>query len=55
MFPPTSFLIHLQAGEGASGDKLAVKDAHIAALHTELRGKDRMLHTKTRVCMYFTY
>ena len=44
------FLLHLQAGESASGDMLAVKDAHIAALHTELRGKDRMLRTKTRVC-----
>ena len=34
----------------ASRDMLAVKDAHIAALCTELRGKDRMLQAKTRVC-----
>ena len=32
-----------------SRDMLAVKDAHIAALCTELRGKDRMLQAKTRV------
>ena len=44
------FLSLMQAGESASRDMLAVKDAHIAALHTELRGKDRMLRTKTRVC-----
>ena len=40
----------MQARESASRDMLAVKDAHIAALCTELRGKDRMLQAKTRVC-----
>ena len=40
----------MQAKEDASRDILAVKDAHIAALCTELRGKDRMLQAKTRVC-----
>ena len=38
-----------QAGQSASGDLLAVKDAHIAALQTELRGKDRILQAKTKV------
>ena len=40
----------MQARESASRDMLAVKDAHIAALCTELRGKDRMVQAKTRVC-----
>ena len=42
----------MQARESASGDMLAVKDAHIAALRTELRGKDRILQAKlkTKVC-----
>ena len=40
----------MQARESASGDMLALKDAHIDALRTELRGKDRMLQPKTRVC-----
>ena len=38
--------------QATSRDMLAVKDAHIAALCTELRGKDRMLQAKTRVCTY---
>ena len=38
-----------QAGQSASGDLLAVKDAHIAALQTELRGKDRILQANTKV------
>ena len=37
-----------QAGQSASGDLLAVKDAHIASLQTELRGKDRILQAKTK-------
>ena len=40
----------MQASESASRDMLAVKDAHIAALCTEMKGKDRMLKAKTRVC-----
>ena len=40
----------MQARESASRDMLSVKDAQIAALCTELRGKDRMLQAKTRVC-----
>ena len=38
-----------QADQSASGDLLAMKDAHIAALQTELRGKDRILQAKTKV------
>ena len=38
-----------QAGQSASGDLLAEKDAHIAALQTQLRGKDRILQAKTKV------
>ena len=38
-----------QAGQSASGDLVAVKDALIAALQTELRGKDRILQAKTKV------
>ena len=40
----------LSAQQSASRDMLAVKDGHIAALCTELRGKDRILQAKTRVC-----
>ena len=40
----------MQARESASRDMLSVKDAYIAALCTELRGKDRMLQAQTRVC-----
>ena len=36
------------SSQAASGDLLAVKDAHIAALQTELRGK-RILKAKTKV------
>ena len=39
----------LQAGQSPSGDLLAVKDAHIAALQTELRRKDRILQANTKV------
>ena len=39
----------MQARESASREMLDVKDAHIAALCTELRGKDKMLQAKTRV------
>ena len=46
----TETFMCMQARESASRDMLAVKDAHIAALCTELRGKDRMLQAKTRVC-----
>ena len=38
-----------QAGQSASGDLLAVKDAHIAALQNELKAKERLLQTKTKV------
>ena len=38
-----------QAGQSASSDLLAMKDAHISALQTELMGKDRMLQAKTKV------
>ena len=38
-----------QAGQSASDDLLAVKDAHIAALQTELRGKDKILQVKAKV------
>ena len=41
---------YMQARESASRDMLVVKDTHIAALCTELRGKDRMLQANTRVC-----
>ena len=38
-----------QTGERASAGVVAVKDAHIAALHTQLRGKDRMLQAKGKM------
>ena len=38
-----------QAGQSSSVDLLAVKDAYIAALQTELRGKDRILQAKAKV------
>ena len=38
--------MHMQERESASRDMLAVKDAHIAALCTELRGKDTILQAK---------
>ena len=38
-----------QTAERASAGVVAVKDAHIAALHTQLRGKDRMLQAKGKV------
>ena len=44
-----------QAGQSASGGLLAVKDAHIAALQTELRGKDRILQAKTKVGAGLSY
>ena len=39
----------LQAGQSVSGDLLALKDSHIAALETELRAKDRMLQARIKV------
>ena len=38
-----------QTAKRASADVVAVKDAHIAALHTQLRGKDRMLQARGEV------
>ena len=38
-----------QTAERASTGVVAVKDAHIAALHTQLRGKDRMLQGRGKV------
>ena len=38
-----------QTAERVSADMVAVKDAHIAALHTQLRGKDRILQAKGKV------
>ena len=38
-----------QTAERASAGVVAVKDAHIAAVHTQLRGKDRMLQAKGKV------
>ena len=44
-------LVHCppQTAERASAGVMAVKDAHIAALHTQLRGKDRMLQGRGKV------
>lgn len=39
----------LQDSQAASNDLLAVKDAHIAALQTELRAKDRIMQAKAKV------
>ena len=41
----------MQAKESASRGMLAVKDAYIAALCTELRGRDRVLQAKC-MCIY---
>ena len=47
---PELYIVHNpQADRSASSDLLAVRDAHIAALQTELRGKDRILQAKTKV------
>ena len=38
-----------QASQSASTGVVEVKEAHIAALQTELRGKDRLLQAKPKV------
>ena len=38
-----------QASQSASAGVVEVKEAHIAALQTELRGKDRLLQAKPKV------
>ena len=45
----TAITRNLQAGQSISGDLLALKDSHIAALQTELRAKNRMLQARTKV------
>ena len=42
-------LLSPQASQSASADVVEVKEAHIAALQTELRGKDRLLQAKPKV------
>ena len=39
----------MQTAESASTGVVAVKDAHIAALYTQLRGKDMMLQARGKV------
>ena len=41
-----------QADEKASADMLAVKDSHIAALNTQLEGKDKIIQATSKVCIY---
>ena len=41
----------LQAEEKVSADALSIKEAHIAALTTELSGKDEMLRANNKVCV----
>ena len=38
-----------QASQSASEGVVEVKEAHIAALQTELRGRDRLLQAKPKV------
>ena len=38
-----------QADEKASADMLAVKDGNIAALMTQLEGKDKIIRAKSKV------
>ena len=38
-----------QASQSATDNLLAVKDAHIAALQTERRGKDKIVQAKIKV------
>ena len=49
LYSVTATHMSMQASQASSDDLLVMKDAHIAALQTELKGKDRILHAKAKV------
>ena len=44
---------YLQVAQSACGNLVALKDDYIDALHTELMGKNRILHAKTKVMQLY--